>query len=401
MKNCLTNRSVIEEPSGRGPGPLHVALFLPTMGGGGAEKMFRRLALAFAQAGVRVDLVLATGGGPNAEGLPSDIRVIDLHRSRVLASIVPLARYMTTARPDALIATLTYANIAATCARAMSAHRPQLILREANTLSESSLEPIKARSRLLPALARLAYPHADAIVGVSAGVAENLVEQVGIPRALVRVIHNPTFDREIITLMREPLDHRWFRDGGPPVALSAGRLTAQKRFDTFIHAIDIARRTRPIRAIILGEGEERARLEALIRELGLDDSVDLVGFRKNPYAYMAGARLYVMSSAFEGFPNALVEAMACGLPIVSTDCPSGPREILAMDGPGTGTYGTLVPVGDPDSLARGILFELGCERDSSVSQRRAQEFSPERAAARYIDLVRGRPRAGQTHDRIR
>ncbi len=394
MRSSLTDAYLrFDKSSRRKAGPLHVALFLPTMGGGGAEKMFRRLAVEFAGQGMKVDLVLATDGGPNAEGLPADIRIIDLHRSRVLASIEPLARYLNAAKPDAMISTLAHANIAAVCARALTARKPQLILREANTLTADSAETPGVKGRVLPTLARLSYPRADAIVAVSTGVADDLVEHVGVPRALVRVIHNPTYDSMILTRMVEPVDHPWFDDGGPPIALSVGRLSAQKRFDILIRAVAVARRSRPVRAMILGEGEERLRLHALIRELGLDDHVVLPGFQTNPYAYMWRARLYVMSSAFEGFPNALVEAMACGLPIVSTDCPGGPREILGMDGSGTGSYGTLVPMDDPGALAQGILLELGREHDCLIIQRRAREFSSQRAAARYIDLMRLRPQS--------
>lgn len=387
------DRTFGESPR-RGAGPLHAALFLPTMGGGGAEKMFSRLAVEFVSRGMRVDLVLATNGGPNAEGLPADVRIINLRQSRVLASIRPLAQYIAAVKPDALISTLTYANIAAVWARSMVSEKPQLILREANTLGVASTEPSSTRGRLLPGLVRAFYPWADAIVAVSRGVAEDLADRIGVPRALIRVIHNPTFDGTILSLMQEPACHPWLGDGGPPVALSVGRLTAQKRFDTFIRAVAIARCSRPVRAVILGEGEERPRLQALIRELGLANDVILPGFEKNPYAYMGRAQLYVMSSAFEGFPNALVEAMACGLPVVSTDCPSGPREILGVEGIGTGALGTLVPVDDPDALARGILLELGRERDSLASQHRAQGFSAQRAAAHYIDLMHARPHSG-------
>lgn len=373
-----------------------IALFSPSMGGGGAEKMFRRLAVAFAGQGIRVDLVLATGGGPNTDGLPPSIRIIDLHQSRVLASVGPLARYLAAVNPDVLISTLTYANIVAVWARAMTVQKPQLILREANTLTVASAESSSIKSRLLPALARTFYPRADAIVAVSKGVAEDLVDRVGVSPALVRVIHNPTFDTEILTLMHEPVDHPWFYDGGPPVVLSVGRLNTQKRFDSLIRAVAIARRSRSIRVIILGEGEERPNLKALIGELGLDESVLLLGFQTNPYAFMARASLYVMSSAFEGFPNVLVEAMACGLPIVSTDCPSGPREILGMDGVGAGAFGTLVPVDDANALAQGILAELERSRDRSLSQRRARRFSSERAAAKYVDLFCAQPCVGRS-----
>ncbi|NLD95439.1 MAG: glycosyltransferase, partial [Fibrobacter sp.] len=244
--------------------------------------------------------------------------------------------------------------------------------------------------RLLPTLARVFYPRADAVVAVSKGVASDLVEKVGVPKSIVRVIYNPTVDEEIFSLMRERASHPWLGDEGPPVLLSVGRLTAQKRFDVLLRAVSIVRRHRPVRAIILGDGGERSRLGSLAGELGLGDCVSLPGLEKNPYSYMARARLYVMSSAWEGFPNALVEALACGLSVVSTDCPSGPREILAVNELGAGSYGTLVPVDDPQMLAEGILFELDRYRERANLRRRAQTFTAERAARSYIDLMRTR-----------
>jgi len=371
---------------------LHVALFCPDMSVGGAEKMFRRLAVAFAQAGMRVDLVLAITGGPNAQGLPPAVRLVYLHSRRLLSSVGPLVRYLNQARPDILVSTLTHANIPAIWARALAKHKPQLIVREANTLSvDSSRSALVFRNHSIPVLARLFYPCADTVVAVSKGVARDLVDNVGIPRSVVRVVYNPTFDSEILSLMDEPVNHPWFGDEGPPVLLSAGRLTLQKRFDILIQAVSIARRHRPLRAVILGEGEERNRLESLVRELGLCECISLPGLDENPYAYMARARLYVMSSDWEGFPNALVEAMACGLPVVATDCPSGPREILETESLGPGPYGTLVPVDNPEKLAEAILLELNLNHDRSGLQRRAQRFSSTRAVRSYMDLMCRRP----------
>ena len=371
----------------RAAGPVRVGLFSPRMGGGGAEKTFKRLAVGFSHAGLAVDVVVARGDGPNLIGLPSAVRVVDLGCRRVLSCAGPLAHYLNVERPDVLISTLAYANVVAVWARAMAKVAPQLILREANTLSIASSGSSDARDRALPLLARAFYPRADAVVAVSKGVAEDLINNVGISRSLVRVIYNPTFDSDILSLAREPVNHPWFGDGGPPVLLSVGRLTPQKRFDTLIRAVSIARRHRPLRVVVLGEGEDKGRLESLTRELGLGDCVSLPGFVSNPYAYMARADLYVVSSAWEGFPNTVVEAMACGLSVVSTDCPSGPREILAAPGPGTGRLGTLVPVDDPEKLSEAILLELDLDRDRAGFQRRARQFASERAVRSYIDLM--------------
>jgi glycosyltransferase involved in cell wall biosynthesis len=331
-------------------------------------------------------MVLVRADGPNLAGLASEIRVVDLGCDRVIASVRRLAAYIDVAKPAALLSTLTYANLPAVWATGLARHKPCLVLREANTLSVASSGSAQVRERLLPWLSRFFYPLADGVVAVSSGVAQDLVDNVGIPRSMVRVIHNPTYGRELASLMRESVDHPWIGDGGSPVLLSVGRLNTQKRFDVLIRAAALVRTKRPIRVLILGEGEDRAKLESLVRELALGDCVSMPGYCDNPYAYMAKARLYVMASAWEGFPNALVEAMACGLPVVSTDCPSGPRDILMGDD--GEALGRIVPVDDANALANAILSELDTARDTGTLRLRAQMFTTERAVGSYLDLLR-------------
>ncbi len=208
----------------RAAGPIHVGLFSPSMTWGGAERMFKRLASGFAQSGLSVDLVLASADGPNLSGLPSTVRIVDLHCRRLLASVRPLTRYLDRDRPDVLISTLEHANLVAVRARSVANSSPQLILREANTLSVASSNSADVRDRVVPLLARALYPRADVIVAVSKGVAEDLVDSINIPRSMVRVIYNPTFDGDILSLMRLPAEHAGFGDGGPRVILSVGRL---------------------------------------------------------------------------------------------------------------------------------------------------------------------------------
>jgi glycosyltransferase involved in cell wall biosynthesis len=366
---------------------MRVALFSPSMTWGGAEKMFKRLAIGFGQAGLDVDLVLASAVGPNLVDLPGSVRVIDLHSRRLLASSRPLARYLRDKRPGVLISTQDHANLVAVWARFLARTSTQLILREANTLSVASSNSRDIRERVVPWLARTFYRAADVVVAVSRGVAEDLVNNVGVPRSMVRVIYNPTVDSDLALEMVQPVSHPWLGDGGPPVLLAVGRLGPQKRFDALIRAVAIVCRTRPVRVLILGDGEERERLQSLARELGVEHCVSLPGFVVNPCAYMSQADLYVLSSAWEGLPNALIEALACGLPVVSTDCPSGPREILAADHHGTSPLGQLVSVDDPMGMAEAILKELGLERDPARLRHRAQRFASERAVRAYLDLM--------------
>ena len=216
-----------------------------------------------------------------------------------------------------------------------------------NTVSQQYRTPVKKwlERRSLAWI----YPRADAIIAASTGVADDLSAYTGIPAAKIQTIFFPTITANLEEKASQPVNHAWLSPGNIPVVMGVGRLTQQKDFGTLIRAACLLRAARPVRLIILGEGEERARLETMAQELGLADDVDLPGFVDNPYAYLRRAAVFVLSSLWEGLPNSLIEAMACGCPVVSTDCPSGPREIL--DG---GRYGHLAPVGNPYSLAEAI-----------------------------------------------
>ena len=365
-----------------------VALFVPSMTAGGAEKMFRRLAAGFAGAGLSVDLVLSEATGPLLEGVAGSVRVVDLECKRILASSGPLARYLDSAKPDALISTLHYANIMAVIARSRAAASPFLILREANTMSLDAGNSPELRMRLIPKLARVFYPRADVIAANSKGVADDLVETIGIPRSMVRVIHNPTWSDDLLPLMNEPVSHPWFADKQVPVVVSIGRLFPSKGFDLLIEAVCEVQRHRPVRLVIFGEGEERPKLEQLINDRQAAGFVSLPGYAANPYAYLARADLFVLSSHWEGLPNSLIEALGCGLTVVATDCPSGPREILDMPQRGRGRFGALISCGDYQAMAAAISEELDNRRDQEAQRQQARRFSADRAVASYLALMR-------------
>jgi glycosyltransferase involved in cell wall biosynthesis len=188
---------------------------------------------------------------------------------------------------------------------------------------------------------------------VSEGVKDDLARAGRLSLEQIRVVPNPVVTSELFEMAAVPIDHPWFVEGAPPVILGIGRLTTQKDFGTLIRAFAEVRGQREARLMILGEGSERPALERLARELGVRDDVVLPGFVDNPFAFLKRAALFVLSSTYEGLPGVLIQALACGTPVVSTDCDSGPREIL--DG---GRLGILVPVGDLDALANGIREAL-------------------------------------------
>ncbi len=332
----------------------HIALFVPSLRGGGAERVMVNLARGFAQRGLKVDLVLAKAEGPYLAEVPSSVRVVDLGAKRVLYSLPGLVRYLRRERPKSLLSVMNHANVVAVWARRLSGSPLRLVVSEHNTLSVATTNNARnLRVRMMPLLIKVFYPLADAVVVVSQGVADDLIRLTGFPRESVCVIYNPVVTPELFAKAEEPLNHPWFRPGEPPVILGVGKLTKQKDFPTLIQAFALVRKEQPARLVILGEGEDRPKLEALVRELGLKDDVALPGFIDNPYKYMKQATVFVLSSRWEGLPSVLIEALALGTPVVSTDCPSGPAEILEG-----GKWGRLVPVGDPQSLARSILSVL-------------------------------------------
>jgi glycosyltransferase involved in cell wall biosynthesis len=240
------------------------------------------------------------------------------------------------------------------------------------------------RSHFLPLLMRWTYPWADKIVAVSKGVADELILALGLPQERVQVIYNPVVTPDLLTKAEEPVNDPWLQPGRPPVILAVGRLAVQKDYPTLLKAFALVRAQRPAYLLILGEGPERPFLEALARRLGIAEDVRMPGFVENPYPYMRRASVLVLSSLFEGLPTVLIEAMACGLSVVSTDCPSGPREILQ-----DGKYGHLVPVGDHYALAEAIVQTINTPMNPEILKIRALDFSASKAIADYVKIIDG------------
>jgi len=362
---------------------MRIAVFVPSLRGGGAERVMLDLAHGFAERGITTDLVLPQAEGPYLSDVRSDVRVVDLASRRVLASLPGLMRYLRRERPDALLSTLTHANLIALWARRLSGVATRVVVREANTLTQVTRGAGRDRRRLLPFLARRFYPWADGIVAVSSGVAQDLEASTGIAAGRMHILPNPVVTPELASKAAEALDHPWFQAGQPPVVLGVGRLSRQKDFATLMRAFDRVRRARAAHLMILGEGPERPALKALAAELGLSDQVMLPGFASNPFAYMARAGVFVLSSAWEGMPGALIQAAACGAPVVATDCESGPREVLQG-----GRYGRLVPVGDPVALAEAILTTLEQPR-AAVPAEALERFTSGAAVNGYLKVLGG------------
>lgn len=359
----------------------HIAIYLPSLRGGGAERVMVTLVNGFARRGYAVDLVLGKAEGPYLPEVASGVRVVDLGARRVVTSLPGLVRYLSRERPKAMLSALNHANVIALLARRFAGVPTRLVVSERAHLSLSLSGEPSRRARLMPWFMRHTYPWADGVVAVSGGVADDLAQAIGLPRKAIAVAYNPVVTDAMLRQAKAPLDHPWFAPGQPPVVLGVGRLTVQKDFSVLLRAFAKLRARRPARLMILGEGELRPALEALARQLGIDADVALLGFRDSPYVYMHRAELFVLSSRFEGLPNALIQAMAFGTPVVSTDCPSGPAEILE-----NGRWGRLVPVGDVDALAWAMQATLTEMQHPDVA-RRAQDFSLAPGVDAYLRLL--------------
>lgn len=379
--------------SSRDPG--HVALFIANLGGGGAQRKMVTLANAFVEAGHRVDLVVAEDGGVLHDRLDPRVRLRSLEsrwtrlpgiagkkRRRMLAAVRPLARYLRAETPDVLMSSSDSVNVATILAARRAGVATRIVLRIDNQLARSpEAEGTWSQRRRMRRVRRL-FPQADRIIAISRGVGDDVLRQAGCSPEQLTVIHNPAVDAGLDERAALPAGHPWLDEPGPPVVLGVGRLVPQKDFATLMRAFARVREDRDARLVILGEGRERAGLEAEAKTLGIEADVDLPGLHPNPVAAMARAGVFVLSSAWEGFGNVLVEALAVGCPVVSCDCPSGPREILA-----DGRYGALVPVGDDEALAGAILESLDAPGDREARRLRAREFSVDEIAKLYLAVL--------------
>lgn len=375
----------------------HLALFISGLSVGGVQRSTLTLARELAERGHQVDLIVPNSSGPFRSLVSPLVRLIDIERwwirlpwirqrkrRQALLSAPALASYLRHERPDALISASHYVNMAAIWGRWLAGTQTRLVISQRTHLSRAITNTNfpGGRRPLLGWMARRFYPAADVIVAVSRGVADDLARVAALPRNQIIPIYNPVVTPELLVRSQEAVDHPWFSPNAPPVVLGVGRLAPQKDFPTLIRAFARVRATHDVRLLIIGEGRKRAELEALAASLGVAEEVSLPGFSDNPFSFMARAAVFVLSSAYEGLPGVLIQALACSCPVVSTDCPSGPAEILSAE-----TSGPLVPVGDDAALATAICATLDTPPQADLLYARAAEFSVEKAADRYLEVI--------------
>lgn len=364
-----------------------LTVFASFSGQGGVERMLVHLLQGFCAQGYAVDLLLVRSESAHLKELPEAVRCIPLGPGHSLLAAFALARWLRQQQPEVLLAVKDRAGRAAVLARALARSKTRLVLRLGTNLSAAlrDASPIQRWLRLMPI--RLLYPGIDQIVAVSEGVAEDTALLAQVPRAGICVIRNPVITPRLKNLAAESCSHPWLAaERAFSVIIGAGRLQRQKDFPTLLRAFGQLRRERDCRLLIIGEGRLRAELEALARSLGLrlgpEGDLDLPGFQPNPYAWFARADLFVLSSAWEGSPNVLTEALALGVPAVATDCPSGPREILA-----DGRYGPLVPVGDSKALASAMRQTLDAPLAASRLKQAVADYTQAASASAYLTAM--------------
>jgi glycosyltransferase involved in cell wall biosynthesis len=339
------------------------------------------LANGFVERGLNVDMVVNNPEGVYFSALSPQVRQVHLGVKRTAMAIPKLVQYLRSKQPKVLLSTLEHANAASLMANFLAGGKSRVVVREANTTSRGQKNNPHPTAKMVYLLLRWLYIKASGIVAVSEGVAQDLIQAYNIPASKVSVILNPVLTQRMFDLAQAPCPHPWLQQKDIPVILGVGRLSAQKDYPTLIKAFAKVRAQRPVRLIILGEGEDRKALEVLIHELKLNDDVSLPGFADNPFCYMAKASVFVLSSIFEGLPNALIQAMALGTPAVATDCPSGPHEILEG-----GRYGALIPMQNDQEMANAIQKTLDHPLPP-VDQSWRQRYEVDQIISTYLGVL--------------
>lgn len=372
-----------------------VSLFIRWLRGGGAERVILNLANGLAERNLKVDLIMLRVEGEYMNALHPDVRVVDLAARptpslagwqmptsfQSTGSMLKLVSYLKQYQPKSLIAATHYLNEVAVLAKHVSRVPTRVIVTEHTSLSQECRLAEQISSKLVPWAVRALYPFADEVVGVSEGVASDLKTFLSHRKKVTRVIYNSVITPEVYRLAQDEVEHPWFQNKTLPIVIGGGRFVRQKDFPNLIRAFAQLRQSLPARLVLLGNGREQADLLGLIQSLSLENYVWMPGFVENPYAYLKRADVFVLSSLWEGLPTVLIEALALGTPVVSTDCPSGPAEILR-----NGEYGRLVPVGDSTALGAAIAKTLQ-EPPAPVRPEWIQQFTPDVAINQYIKVL--------------
>ena len=363
---------------------LKVALLVGTLNSGGAEKMMVQLANALHTVGVAVDLILVNKTGPFLDDVLPGVQIRNLNAVKGVKSVITdIRKFLKDNIVDAIISTQPHVNSVLGYASIGLNKKPLIIMREASTPSSkySDINPVSTF------LYKTGYRFADHYVAVSEGVKKDMRAAYNLPESSITTIHNPVIDDSITERCKEPTGDSWFDDPEKPVILAVGRIVPLKNHKMLIEAFAKVREHKDARLVILGDKQSDPDhtevLNDLIMDLKLSNHVKLPGFVSNPFSYLSRASLFVLSSDYEGLPGTLIQALGCGCPVVSTECPNGPAEILEA-----GKWGILTPPRDAEKMAESILRAMNSNHDSERLKSRARDFSSDKSASKYITLIR-------------
>lgn len=352
------------------------------MGDGGAQRTVANLAKGFVERGYEIDLLLLRAEGPYLEELPDEVAVVEMDADRALKSIPELVGYFKETNPDVLFSTMEYLNVTSLISSMLSRTSARIVIRAANVQMLKDKSSIRSKLQLV--LARHLYPRADEIIALSEYVRRDITSHYNLERCSISVIYNPVAVEKIQQLSMKGIEHDVFNSKAD-VIISVGRLSEQKDIATTLRSFALLSNRRDAKLVILGKGEQRDMLVKMAEDLGVSGQVYFFGWVDNPFPYMAAADVFVLSSQWEGFGHVIVEAMACGTPVVATDCPGGPSEILAG-----GQYGELVPVGDTEALSKAIEQTLVDPPEKATLIDRATDFSYRKIIDQYEETIFGR-----------
>jgi glycosyltransferase involved in cell wall biosynthesis len=335
---------------------------------------------------IDAELVVADRSGELLSEVRDDVEIYSLDFNidtyPLPLSFPKLIRYLDSSDTDIVLSLMKHANITAALATNISNQNPCLILSERNHLSKALEQESYFKRKIIKILMENLYPTSNHIIPISKGVSDDLHNSISIKKDDTTVIYNPAVSDDIYEKAKERVTHSWFQPDQSPIILGVGRLRKQKDFKTLLRSFEIVRKNRECRLIILGEGPQRQELESLAKKLNISDDIYMPGNVNNPYKYMNNSDVFVLSSAWEGFGNVVVEALACGCPVVSTDCPSGPSEILSK-----GEFGTLVPVGDYTEMANSIINVLDSNIEEGKLIERSEKFHPSNITDKYLKVM--------------
>ncbi|MDI6703408.1 MAG: glycosyltransferase [bacterium] len=354
---------------------IKVAFLLPSLQGGGAEKATITLVNNLDRKYFK-PLVVICRNERCYFSPRHDVPVINLNKSRTRYTLLPLMRFLKKEKPDILYSAMWHINFIAICTKILAHVSTHVVISVHNNPTMTLLK--EGRRWIISLIYSKFYKKADRVIGVSKGVVNDL-KSYGVPEEKLQAIYNPVVDKEIFSQQLEDVNHPWFQKG-ETVILSVGRIVEQKGYPYLIRAFAKVRKRLDAKLVILGEGEDLQRLKMLAKEVSIDDSVDFVGFQKNPFKYMYRAACFVLSSLWEGHGLVLIEAMACGTPVISTRCPYGPEEIIT-----DGVNGLLVPVRDEVALAKAIIKVLTDKELARKLRKNGKERAMDFSVKKMVD----------------